>query len=827
MSIFQSIKAALRTSDPATIYFGKEVQIKARQSDGTPTFSTMAYSGGPLRIANHNVPVILDVITAEFERHTTKVNRDHDHDKPIGHTTRQLFHRGPEKFGIEFDGELSYPSTHTDEVVKAAKNDFPWDCSIEAEYDKNQATHVEAGQQITVNGKTWKGPVIVARYAKVNGLAILNTGADRQATVSIAAELSRDEFDGLTAPKKAEPTPTQKKIKALIASGLTHTQLAEQVSKDVAYVQSVEAGRIVPTEAFVLDVQAVPILAQAASSTPKEEDMSADMKAFLKSQGVETLEQLQAKLGGAPPAAPASAPAATPVAAAAPATPVPAATPVAPTQPAPAETTLTVDIAAAKQQMKDELKAGRAEELHRQSAIETIGAKYEGAQTNIGTEEAPNLVNLVAHAIENDWTPAETRMAAMTWELEKRSAGASPAIHDATNYDQSPDVIKASLLLTSGMSEAKITKHKLFPDNVMQEALTARFKNFRPSQLAYGVIKAAGLHVRPGQLDREYYDQLMMAERRNMVKLHASGFTTNSFQSITKDVANKILMVAYSERASIIPFVFGPITHTNFKPMYSYRISSSGVLEQVGKDGEIKHGQLLENEYTQKLSTYAKMLTWTRQDIIDDDIGVLNSTISELGRMAFRAMESGAIKTITDPTLWDPAQNENVEMTVYTNEFSIGGLTASTVDFEGRTDADGFPVNIEASNVLLPSALSVIGDSLQNDTEIREDGNAAARIYTTKNPHAGKFNQRSTPWLDNEKANPNDAARASSWYRFSDPNGQPALCVGSLNGQMTPMVESAETDFNTLGQQYRAVHDWSFGRTDPRFRQRNVVAAAP
>ena len=49
------------------------------------------------------------------------------------------------------------------------------------------------------------------------------------------------------------------------------------------------------------------------------------------------------------------------------------------------------------------------------------------------------------------------------------------------------------------------------------------------------------------------------------------------------------------------------------------------------------------------------------------------------------------------------------------------------------------------------------------------------------------------------------------WYLESDPNDRAAMGVAFLNGQQMPTVESAETDFSTLGTQMRAFSDWGVG----------------
>ncbi|HEX6985677.1 MAG TPA: hypothetical protein VF170_09880, partial [Planctomycetaceae bacterium] len=49
---------------------------------------------------------------------------------------------------------------------------------------------------------------------------------------------------------------------------------------------------------------------------------------------------------------------------------------------------------------------------------------------------------------------------------------------------------------------------------------------------------------------------------------------------------------------------------------------------------------------------------------------------------------------------------------------------------------------------------------------------------------------------------------ALAWYLLADPSDMPVIEVAFLNGRDTPIVESADADFNTLGVQFRGYHDF-------------------
>jgi hypothetical protein len=47
----------------------------------------------------------------------------------------------------------------------------------------------------------------------------------------------------------------------------------------------------------------------------------------------------------------------------------------------------------------------------------------------------------------------------------------------------------------------------------------------------------------------------------------------------------------------------------------------------------------------------------------------------------------------------------------------------------------------------------------------------------------------------------------NAYYLLADPNDLPMIEIAALNGRVEPTIETADTDFNTLGTQFRAYSD--------------------
>ena len=66
--------------------------------------------------------------------------------------------------------------------------------------------------------------------------------------------------------------------------------------------------------------------------------------------------------------------------------------------------------------------------------------------------------------------------------------------------------------------------------------------------------------------------------------------------------------------------------------MTSYRLVGKDQYEQVQPGGELKHGTLGNETYTNKADTYGLMLSIDRRDVINDDLGAITTVPRKLGR---------------------------------------------------------------------------------------------------------------------------------------------------------------------------------------------------
>jgi hypothetical protein len=113
--------------------------------------------------------------------------------------------------------------------------------------------------------------------------------------------------------------------------------------------------------------------------------------------------------------------------------------------------------------------------------------------------------------------------------------------------------------------------------------------------------------------------------------IHA-GFSTVSLPGILENVMNKTLLAAY-EATGIATFDLCSVgSVSDFKEVSRYRLLGTGGFEQAAPDGELKHGKLSEQKYSNKADTYGQVVFLTRQEIINDDLGAFMDVPTQMGR---------------------------------------------------------------------------------------------------------------------------------------------------------------------------------------------------
>jgi hypothetical protein len=398
--------------------------------------------------------------------------------------------------------------------------------------------------------------------------------------------------------------------------------------------------------------------------------------------------------------------------------------------------------------------------------------------------------DIEAKAIAEGWDEAECELEVLRAERPK-----APAVHESQRQT-SPQVFEAVALMAAGVSSTRLQASYQAP--ILEAADRLRGVGIQEfCELACG-----------RQLPRF---------RRDATGWLQAAFSTVSLPGILSNIANKMLLEGYDYVEDAWRQICKIASVNDFKEHTRYRMTGAFKFEQVGPDGELKHGKVDEQKFGQKADTHGIMFALTRQMIINDDMGAFTDIPRQIGM--------GAAESIADAVwallLANPLQSDGKAFFSADHKnyldgadsaLTVDGLTAAEVLFGEQVKPNGRPLGVPASKLLVPTALKVPGELLMKSLQLNET-TTANKAKPSTNPHVGKFDLVSSTYLSNASFT---GASSKAWYLLADPNRLPAIEVAFLNGVDRPTVEKTDADFNTLGIQFRGYIDFGVREQDYR-----------
>lgn len=354
---------------------------------------------------------------------------------------------------------------------------------------------------------------------------------------------------------------------------------------------------------------------------------------------------------------------------------------------------------------------------------------------------------------------------------------------------------------------------KEFGEQAVDQAESRGYRGAGLNRLMHETIRAAGMHAPLGSFDddgvRTYLEASVKLERGT----RTAGASTVSLPGVLSNVANKSLLASFLAVPSVCEKIARVGSASNFKEMTHYRLAGNGEMEQVGPDGQIKNTGLVEESFGNRVKTYANMATLTREMMVNDDLNAFVQLPQLFGRKAALTREKLFFKEFLDNSAFFTAGNNNLAAAT---ALSIDGLTAVEGMLVDMPGPDGEPYGVEGKYLLVPTALRVTARELYDQTK-------TDAVSTSKkpagNPHAGKFEPITSPFLNNAKI---AGGSATAYYLLADPNDVPVIEIAYLNGRRRPTLERSTTDFDTLGQRWRQVWDFGVRKQDPKGGVKNA-----
>lgn len=358
---------------------------------------------------------------------------------------------------------------------------------------------------------------------------------------------------------------------------------------------------------------------------------------------------------------------------------------------------------------------------------------------------------------------------------------AAPAVHVAQPTNRSPEVIEAAFALQGNLPNVE--------KSYDAKTLEAAAKIQRTTSLGEVLLSAA---------EEGGYTGSRRISAATLRPILAAAWATHSISGILSATVNKFLLAGFNGVESSWRSISSVRSVNDFKALTSYRLNGGMKFEKVAPGGELKNAAVSDESRTISAETYGIMTSVTRNDLINDDLGALTAVPQRIGR-------GGALKL--NDVFWASFQDDSAFFTTgrgnkkaTAGALSLSNLKAIATLFRKLKDPDGNPVAVEPRVLLVPSDIELSAAEIMGSALLVGGSSAGPNV----NVLAGRYQVVSTSYLSS----------AEDYYLLASPADMPVMEVAFLNGVQSPIVETAEADFNTLGVQMRGYFDFGVAKAE-------------
>lgn len=308
--------------------------------------------------------------------------------------------------------------------------------------------------------------------------------------------------------------------------------------------------------------------------------------------------------------------------------------------------------------------------------------------------------------------------------------------------------------------------------------------------------------------------------------LFRAAISTFSFPTALGNTLNRMLQTAYDAYPSTALRWCDRRPVKDFREHKNIKMGKFGRPEQVGKGGEIKDGTLGEEAEGYEAKTYAQRLVFSRQNFIDDDMGLFDRVPSELGDSMAMNIDDIAYDLLVSasgvgPTMDSAAPGDAAAKALFATDRADGAnyiAGATVLNSAGLTaikklmrllKQTGRPINIEPAFLLVPAALEQTALELVKSTNIIVTTTADVPRGSA-NVHQGTLQVIVEPRLD---AGTNGT---TAFYAMTRPGARAShLAISFLRGHETPTIERINMQ-SPLAMGWLAYHDVGVSAIDWR-----------
>ena len=327
-----------------------------------------------------------------------------------------------------------------------------------------------------------------------------------------------------------------------------------------------------------------------------------------------------------------------------------------------------------------------------------------------------------------------------------------------------------------------------------------RFRGMSLLEMGRSFLEAHGQRT-------EGMDRLTLASR--MLHFRSGGMMgTSDFSSLFANVANKRLRSAYDENAGTYALWARRAPNApDFKSMSVVQLAGAPDLLQTNEAGEFKYGSMSDGAETYAVLTYGRIVTLTRQAIINDDLRAFERLVTAFG-FAARRLENRTVYSqltanaaLADGTALFHANHSNL---ITSSALAIATLGAGRTAMRLQKGLQSEELNLAPAFLIVPATLE---QTAYNLTSANYVPSTKAEINEFRVGGRTAVTPVVEPVLD--------ANSSTAWYLAANSAQVDTVEYCYLDGAEGPVIES-EVGFETDGVSYKCRLDFAAKAVDYR-----------
>lgn len=258
----------------------------------------------------------------------------------------------------------------------------------------------------------------------------------------------------------------------------------------------------------------------------------------------------------------------------------------------------------------------------------------------------------------------------------------------------------------------------------------------------------------------------------NKHDLFTRSMSTSDFPNLLSNIANKFLRADYQSTMQTFKALAVQQNLPDFKSTNGIQFGGDVVFEEVKEGGEFKYGSLLETKDSWKLSTYGKLLKFTRQMFINDDLGafvriakrIASGAANNESNVFWAIISANAALGVDSVALFNSAHGN----------LAGSGAVLSTTTMATARAAMRKQKGLKSEYIQVTPKYIVVGP----DQEM-----AADQLLTNITPNAsGSVNPFPGSGLAKIVEPRLNESSATAWYVWADPSSVECFTYGYLEG---------------------------------------------